>query len=83
MLPIKIQENGYITLKTFIVYESVWHFIGFIIGSYFFIYRLLYIYLSDFSMISGDFSFNFSYFTGVYTNLSSNLMYPKFVSSSN
>lgn len=78
MLPVKIRENGYTTPKTMIVYESVWHFIGFIIGSNFFIYRLLYYYLSEFSMISGDFSLNLSYFTDIYTNLSSNLMYPEF-----
>lgn len=78
MLPIKIIENGYTTPKTMIVYESVWHFIGFIIGSNFFMYRLFFYYLSKFSMISEDFSFNLSYLTGIYTNLSSNLMYPQF-----
>lgn len=78
MLPIKIEETGYTNPKSMIVYESVWYLMAFIIGSNYFIYRLLYYYLSKFSIVSGDFSFNLSYFTDVYTNLSSNLMYPVF-----
>lgn len=78
MLPVKIEETGYTTPKTMIVYESVWFFIEFLIGLNYFIYRLIFHYLSEFSIITGDFSFNFSYFTVIYTNLSSNLMYPAF-----
>lgn len=78
MLPIRIRETGYTTGKTLIVYESGWFFMGVIIGLNYIMYRLLFYYLSKFSIINDGFSFNLSYFTGIYTNLSSNLMYPEF-----
>lgn len=77
LLP-RITEYCYSTPMSSIIYVSYWFFIGVIIGINYVIYGLFFSYLFKYSLINENFSFNLAYFTDIYSNLHSNLMYPAF-----